>query len=132
MKAIKQIDAVNIYRLKNEFRQLADISHANLVGLHELVCDDQSWFFTMELVDGQSFDAYVAADRQPTGEYDSSQNPTAVLRPLSAQVRIPKPRLVSSAGPLPPACCDLGRLRSVLRQLVDGTKRSALRAGRAK
>ena len=29
-------DAINIYRLKNEFRQLADLSHPNLIALHEL------------------------------------------------------------------------------------------------
>ena len=36
LKALTQRDAVNIYRLKNEFRQLADLSHPNLVTLHEL------------------------------------------------------------------------------------------------
>src|SRR5688500_7597097 len=60
LKALTQRDALNIYRLKNEFRQLADLSHPNLVALHELCCENGSWFFTMELVDGVTFDVYVS------------------------------------------------------------------------
>ena len=56
LKALTQRDALNIYRLKNEFRQLADLSHPNLVALHELCCENGSWFFTMELVEGVTFD----------------------------------------------------------------------------
>src|SRR5215510_16295461 len=59
LKALNKIDAINIYRLKNEFRQLADLSHPNLVSLHELCCENDLWFFTMELVVGETFDAYV-------------------------------------------------------------------------
>ena len=63
LKALTQKDALNIYRLKNEFRQLADVSHPNLVTLHELCNEGNSWFFTMELVKGRSFDEYVAEER---------------------------------------------------------------------
>src|ERR1700712_4055464 len=59
LKALTQSDAVNIYRLKNEFRQLTDISHPNLVSLHELTFDGEHWFFTMELIDGVTFDEHV-------------------------------------------------------------------------
>jgi len=37
LKALTQRDALNIYRLKNEFRQLADLSHPNPVPLPELL-----------------------------------------------------------------------------------------------
>src|SRR5882672_1501050 len=56
LKALHHTDAINIYRLKKEFRQLADLSHPNLVTLHELCFDGDKWFFTMELVDGQTLD----------------------------------------------------------------------------
>jgi hypothetical protein len=59
LKTLRRWDAVDIYRLKREFRSLADIAHPNLVSLHDLVVDEAQCFFTMELVDGVTFVEYV-------------------------------------------------------------------------
>jgi tetratricopeptide (TPR) repeat protein len=64
LKTLVQLDASSVYRLKNEFRALADVRHPNLVQLHELFADGASWFFTMELIDGERFDRWV----RPTTE----------------------------------------------------------------
>ena len=64
LKTLNRVDAASIYRLKNEFRALADVSHPNLVRLHELFADEKSWFFTMELVDGHPFDRFVEVERE--------------------------------------------------------------------
>jgi serine/threonine protein kinase len=52
LKTLRSRRAADIYQLKREFRNLADVAHANLVTLYDLVVDDEQCFFTMELVEG--------------------------------------------------------------------------------
>ena len=52
LKVLLRMNADGIYRLKSEFRSLADVSHPNLVGLFELVSEGEQWFIAMELVEG--------------------------------------------------------------------------------
>src|SRR5690348_17048563 len=47
------------YRLKHEFRALADLRHDNLVSFYELFADDDRVFFTMEYVPGRPFHEHV-------------------------------------------------------------------------
>ncbi|MFI5308976.1 MAG: protein kinase, partial [Polyangiales bacterium] len=69
LKTLSRIDPSGVYRLKAEFRALADVTHDHLVRLHELFSDDGLWFFTMDLVDGVRFDEWV----RPGGELDAAR-----------------------------------------------------------
>jgi hypothetical protein len=67
LKTLLRAGATDIYRLKREFRSLADVAHPNLVSLYELVVDGADCFFTMELVPGVNLVEYVrgSATRAP-------------------------------------------------------------------
>ncbi|HLT34958.1 MAG TPA: protein kinase, partial [Enhygromyxa sp.] len=76
--------ATSLYRFKREFRALADVVHPNLVRLGELVIlPEGEAFFTMELVDGVPFDAYVRR-KAPVGE---APNPVRLQRAFRQLVR---------------------------------------------
>ena len=59
LKTVRQTGAADLYRLKREFRSLADVVHQNLVCLYELFVEDARSYFTMEMVSGLSFVDYV-------------------------------------------------------------------------
>jgi len=63
LKTMSRMEARDVYQFKNEFRALCDVSHPNLVRLHELSTDDELWFFTMELVEGERFDEWLRPSR---------------------------------------------------------------------
>lgn len=77
LKTLPAIDPADIVLLKDEFRALVELTHPNLIELHELVVDGDDAFFTMELLDGHSFVTHVRgreaksanASSMPRGEW---------------------------------------------------------------
>jgi hypothetical protein len=63
VKTMRQADAASILRFKQEFRALRDVSHSNLVALHELISDGRSYFIVMEYVDGVTLLEHVRQGR---------------------------------------------------------------------
>ena len=85
LKALRDGNVEALFRLKREFRALADLAHTNLVRLHELLAREDQWFFTMELIDGVNFLEYVRGTPFPNrGE---SGCPPGPCRRLSRRAR---------------------------------------------
>ena len=59
LKTLLGVSPLALYRFKREFRALADVSHPNLITLHELFSEGEQIFFTMEFVDGVDFVEFV-------------------------------------------------------------------------
>jgi eukaryotic-like serine/threonine-protein kinase len=61
LKRLHERGPSQLYRLKREFRALAELQHRNLVALHELWVEGDDAYFTMELVDGRDFVSHLRA-----------------------------------------------------------------------
>ncbi len=68
LKTLRYGDVDRLYRLKREFRALAEVSHRNVVALHELVVEGTNCFVTMELVGGIDFISYIRGAAADEGE----------------------------------------------------------------
>jgi hypothetical protein len=95
LKALQRLSPDTLYRFKQEFRVVAGLAHPNLVTLRELVGDGESWFFTMELLEGVDLRSYVRG-----------------------AATTPHPASGGATVPLSPE--ELVRLRESLGQLANG------------
>ena len=121
LKTLLRMDAAAIYRFKKEFRALAEVSHRNLVSLHELIGDEDRLFFTMDLVPGVDLLHHLRGD---PAAVDATMTPDQVGAEGTAQgVRV---LVNTTAPPVPGAAPDPERLRAVMLQLAEGI--SALHA----
>ena len=77
LKTVLRADPTAVYLFKREFRNLADVAHPNLVNLYELLYEEGHWFFTMELLDGVDFLAYVRAGTAHSGRRRPEDCPDA-------------------------------------------------------
>jgi serine/threonine protein kinase len=98
LKVMRRWDAAALYRFKQEFRALADLSHPNLVPLYDLVGDGSQWFFTMAFVEGIDFLAHVRAGtgppkREPSGSTAPSTTPPPSVAELPARQPLSPPQL---------------------------------------
>ncbi len=122
LKILKKISPTILYRFKQEFRALADLVNPNLIVLHELLCVDDVWFYTMEFVEGMNFRRFIRGEELPV--------PGDSMALATADYRMPTTDLTSSRGDVsqaflvdrgaPIAGFDEPRLRSAMTQLCMG------------
>ncbi len=115
LKTLHRVSAAAIYRFKREFRTLANVSHTNLVTLHELVSQGDGLFFTMELIEGTEFLKYV----RPVNPSSVQEAPTIALDTERETLLEEGETLVEMDVPGPPPIVE-ERLRDGLRQLAQG------------
>ena len=126
LKTLRHPDAAGLYRLKQEFRALAQVDHPNLVQFYELLHMEEGWFVTLELVEGVDFVSWCRGaeeGRRHRQRTWSTWRTAQDLRfsssaPAGTQTQATPPSTFTPdpSGELP----DLLRLRSTLRQLAEG------------
>ena len=144
LKVLPRMDPGAMYGMKQEFRALTDVTHPNLVVLHELIATADQWFFTMELIEGVDLVEWVCGpDPQrlhglaeqsgetrrevpPSGAFDAALTVTLQEgRALEPREPLTEQSPSADAGgsvPPPPVRgrtrADVGRLRAALGQLT--------------
>lgn len=128
IKMLREREGSALFRFKQEFRVLADLSHPNLVRFGELFEDAGRFYLTMELVEGQDFLDHVrpgALARRSPG-LSTTQIPDITLIEPIGRPTSSAPSVTRSGVPAPvqpdvhPGRLDEARLRQALRQLCSG------------
>jgi len=118
LKTMLTVSGSRLLRFKREFRAVSALRHPNLVHLNELGCEDELWFFTMELIEGQDL-ATLLLGHHAADELSETLTQTDLLlqEPLSA-ADVSGGEEADAPVRRPPAC-DLEALRGVLAQVLD-------------
>src|SRR5258708_2726506 len=125
LKTLRVGTGRTLYRFKQEFRALADVSHPNLVSLYELLAEGEQWFFTMERIDGVTFLEHVRGG-EADGASSAFSSPTtpevgAFMRGESSWSEAGfVTALPTALPPGAPVAPIVDRLRAALRQLAEG------------
>ena len=110
LKTLRNVGPLELFLFKNEFRSLADIVHPNLVGLHELLADGDSWFFTMDYVPGQDWLSWVRGEDAVAGTRSTAptQADTAAPQGVESAPTLPDTLAIEGlpAAELPPSIPD--------------------------
>ena len=114
LKTLRAMSADTLLLFKSEFREFQNLQHPNLVSVGELFADEGEWFFTMELIDGQSFLEYVRP-----GTFAARGRSFDALPAPGVEIALEPTRPHTLRPPSNPTFHE-ARLRPALKQLVQG------------
>jgi len=123
LKVLRRADPRWLYNFKQEFRALTDVSHPNLVELHELFAEGDVWFFTMELVQGTDLLSHVRNGRLVKS---ADGSPDAFATTIAPAIDTPSAPLIASGSASHPLAAALScpaqveRLQECIAQLATG------------
>ncbi len=127
VKTMRLVEPAALYRFKREFRSLRDISHDNVVTLHELISDGRGWYIVMEFIAGKDFLRHVLDGAGPSGAASWEASATTLDRWDVADVQARQNEMEeASIGASFPDRARAAtveartRLREALRQLAEG------------
>jgi len=115
LKLLPRATPQALLRFKREFRALQGLSHPNLITLGELLNEDEHWFFTMELIGGVDFLAWVWRHDDSPKSVEAPATVTFTSQDGAALRTTPS---VTSVR----ARFDEVRLREALAQLAEGLR----------
>ncbi|MEO8682210.1 MAG: protein kinase, partial [Vicinamibacterales bacterium] len=119
LKSLPHADPAALYRFKQEFRSLVDISHPHLASLYELFAIEDAWWLAMEYVDGVDFLSHIRGTETLAAPPSSSSDDQETSDPsLAAAVagRLPAAENTEATLILQPD--QIERLRASLAQLA--------------
>lgn len=128
LKTLSTVDAAASVGLKQEFRVVTDVTHPHLAPVYELGCEGDLWFFTMELVPGDSFTEWARGVPESAGTLGATQATRTHVIAESGPDSLTTLDEVPVAGdpreadlpPASPPTRSLGELRGALAELVRG------------
>lgn len=118
LKTLPNSQPGRIYRFKQEFRNLTGIVHPNIATLYELFSVDETWFFTMEFVDGTDLIDYIRGPRdtpESSGHDEVSRDDETMVRKPGDAALHPAPLPVHRDAVRTEE--QFARLRSTMQQL---------------
>lgn len=116
LKTLLHLDPQSLLRFKNEFRAVADLAHPNLVSLYELGYQDDLWFFTMELIDGVSFAAWLRSS--PVEAYEPPTRTALSEEDTDRTANV----IAGSRWSAPSLPRSIPQIREALAQLIQGVR----------
>lgn len=93
LKVLHQVDPLSLYLFKSEFRTLADVVHPNLVTFFQLLCEDERWFISMELIPGAHLLDFLGVPRSvsPSGAGEDQGRGQGAAAPKTVSLRGARP-----------------------------------------